>query len=181
MAELPAEPALALLGRADSPEGLGDCRSKRAGERACACLPGTPGAAGSSGPCQAASWPGVVGPWLPDSAASRGRAWLRLSQAVTPSAWPKERRGGRERDSALTHTPGWGLTELEAGVAPGSWLLWRTWGHGGLTVVVGRPVSGGLGWAPQPVRTSPGGRWLPVPRGPSLWPPSLSVLEPRHV
>lgn len=54
-AELPAEPALAPLGRPDLSEELGDCRNKRAGEQACACLPGTPGAVGSSRTCQAAS------------------------------------------------------------------------------------------------------------------------------
>ena len=87
-AELPAEPGLAPLSRPDPSEGLGDCRSERAGEQACACLPSTPGAAGSSRPCQAASWSGLVGPWAPSSTACRGRAWLRLSRAVAPSAWP---------------------------------------------------------------------------------------------
>lgn len=56
-AELPAEPTLAPFSCADPPEGLGEGRGEWAGERVCACLPGTPGVAGSCGPCQAASRP----------------------------------------------------------------------------------------------------------------------------
>lgn len=68
MAELPGRAPPLPLGL-DSPEGLWDCRSKRAGGRL-PCLP-APGAAGSSGPCGAASWPGMVGPGHPWSWASK--------------------------------------------------------------------------------------------------------------
>ena len=87
----------------------------------------------------------------------------------------------RARQSTHVHTRVGSRWARGGGVARCPRPLWRTQGHLGLTAVVGRPVSGGLGWAPQPVRTSPGGRWLPVPRGPSLWPPSLSALKTWHV
>lgn len=62
--------------------------------------------------------------------------------------------GWQRADRAHTCAQGWGLATPEVG----AWPLWRVQGHLGLTVVVGQPVSGGLGWAPWPVRTSPGGR-----------------------
>lgn len=104
MAELPAEPALPPSAALTRPEGLWDCRSKRAGERACALPPRHPPGQLELRALSGSILARHVGPWPPDSTASRGR-WLRLSQAVTPECLAQGAPGGgREPDSAHAHT-----------------------------------------------------------------------------